>query len=241
MPKLKFEDLIIFENDDYYLINKPPHVNSLDDRTGDGISILRMAKKYFGESQLCHRLDRETSGILLIAKNPESYRHFSLLFTNRKMIKNYIAIVEGVHNFDVKEVYLPIGPRGDGLMKVDFKEGKDALTFFHTEKFYKNFSMIRCTPITGRTHQIRVHLSSQNAVISGDLAYGGTEPYLSKLKKKYIESSKDEEKPIISRFALHARSLKFIDIKGEEREFVAEFPKDMAVFIKILDKYDSTK
>ena len=240
MSKIKFEDLILHENEDYYIVNKPPFISSLDERNGEAISILRMAKKYFPESQLCHRLDKETSGILLIAKNPASYRHFSMLFEHRKMVKNYIAIVEGVHNFDMQEVYLPIGKGKEALMRVDFKEGKDALTFFNTEKFYKHFTLVRCTPITGRTHQIRVHLSSQNAVIAGDIAYGGSMPMLSKLKRKYIESTKDEdERPIIQRFALHARTLKFVDIEGVEKEFTADYPKDMAVFIKILEKFDA--
>ena len=77
--KLNFEDLIVFENEDYILINKPPHVASLDERTTDrtGISILRMAKEYHADAQLGHRLDKETSGILAIARNPEAYRHLA--------------------------------------------------------------------------------------------------------------------------------------------------------------------
>ena len=81
----KFEDLILFENDNLIVVNKPAFLSSLDDREGGDNNLLRMAKHYSDDSQICHRLDRETSGVLIIAKNPETYRHVSMQFEHRKV------------------------------------------------------------------------------------------------------------------------------------------------------------
>ncbi|HLK97256.1 MAG TPA: pseudouridine synthase, partial [Hymenobacter sp.] len=109
MKPFLFEDLIVSENDDYIIINKPPRVASLDERTPDrsGQSILRLAKAYHADAQLGHRLDKETSGILAIAKHPEAYRHLAMQFEHRQVTKRYHAITNGVHNFEGISVYLP--------------------------------------------------------------------------------------------------------------------------------------
>ena len=132
--KLNFEDLIVFENEDYILINKPPHVASLDERTIDrgGQSILRLAKAYHADAQLGHRLDKETSGILAIAKNPEAYRHLAMQFEHREVTKRYHAVTNGVHNFEGISVYLPISPVKDGTaVKTDRENGKVVETIFN--------------------------------------------------------------------------------------------------------------
>ena len=100
LMKIKFEDLILFENQDYIVINKPAYVATLDERQADNSqSILRMAKAYSSDAQMGHRLDKETSGILAIAKNPEAYRHLSMQFEHRQVAKRYHAVVNGTHDF----------------------------------------------------------------------------------------------------------------------------------------------
>ena len=94
--------------------------------------------------------------------------------------------------------------------------------------------MIQCRPKTGRLHQIRVHLSSQNAKISGDILYGSQIPMLSKIKRKLS----GEDRPLIERFALHAYQLKFTDLDGSIQEIQAPYAKDLEVFLKLLRKYD---
>src|SRR5690606_7285907 len=89
----KFVDMIIYEDDNLIVINKPPFVASLDEREGGEINILRLAKKYHADAQVCHRLDKETSGILLIAKNPETYRSVSIAFERRRVDKIYHAVI----------------------------------------------------------------------------------------------------------------------------------------------------
>ena len=96
--------------------------------------------------------------------------------------------------------------------------------------------MIECLPVTGRMHQIRIHLATADASIAGDMQYGGKEPYLSRLKKHYNLKKDTEEQPLIKRFALHARKLEFEDRQGNLVSMEVPYLKDMDVFIKLLRK-----
>ncbi|WP_128547452.1 RluA family pseudouridine synthase [Larkinella soli] len=237
--KLTLEELIVHENDDYILINKPPHIASLDERNADKpLSILRLAKAYHADAQLCHRLDKETSGILAIAKNPEAYRHLAIQFEHREVTKRYHAIANGVHDFDSISVYLPISPIKDGTaVKIDRQKGKEAETIFNTLKVYRTNTLVECLPITGRMHQIRIHLMCLKAPIVNDATYGGKPVYLSDLKRNFNLKKDTEEMPLIQRVALHARSLTFTLLDGERTIFEAPYPKDFEVLVKQLEKY----
>ncbi len=237
--KLNFESLIVFENDDYILINKPPRVASLDERTPDkgGQSILRLAKAYHADAQLGHRLDKETSGILAIAKNPEAYRHLAMQFEHREVAKRYHAVVNGLHDFDGISVYLPISPVKDGTaVRIDREKGKVAETIFNTLKAYRRHTLVECMPITGRMHQIRVHLMCLKAPIVNDPTYGGEPIFLSQIKRKFNLKKDTEELPLIQRVALHAHSLTFNLLNGESATFVAPYPKDFDTVVKQLEK-----
>ena len=240
LMKVNFEDLIVSENEDYILINKPPHVASLDERTADrgGISIIRLAKAYHADAQLGHRLDKETSGILAIAKNPEAYRHLAMQFEHREVTKRYHAVTNGVHNFEGISVYLPIAPVKDGTaVRIDREKGKVAETIFNTLQAYRTTTLVECMPVTGRMHQIRVHLMCLKAPIVNDSTYGGEPVYLSDIKRKFNLKQGTEEQPLIHRVALHAYSLTFTLLNGEEQTFVAPYPKDFGVLVKQLEKF----
>lgn len=236
--KISFEDLIVFENDDYILINKPPHVASLDERNADKpMSILRLAKAYHADAQLCHRLDKETSGALAIAKHPEAYRHLAMQFEHREVTKRYHALVNGVHDFDGISVYLPIAQVRDGTaVRIDRQKGKEAETIFNTLKAYRAHTLVECMPITGRMHQIRVHLMCLKAPIVNDPTYGGKPIFLSDIKRKFNLKQGTDELPLIQRVALHAHSLTFALLDGEETQFEAPYPKDFDVLMKQLEK-----
>ena len=237
--RLNFKDLIIFENSDYILINKPPHIASLDERQADNSqSILRLAKEYANDAQLCHRLDRETSGVLAIAKNPSAYRHLSMQFEHRKVEKRYHAVVNGTHDFEMISVYLPIAMKRDGTMvAIDRQKGKEADTIFNTMKVYRNHTLVECMPITGRMHQIRIHLVCLKAPIVCDPTYGGEMIFLSDLKRKFHLKKETQEQPIIKRVALHAHSLTFRLLNEEIIKIEAPYPKDFEVLVKQLDKF----
>ena len=234
----KFEDIILFEDNDLIIVNKPPFLASLDEREGGELNLLRMAKQYHADAQICHRIDKETSGLLIIAKNPEAYRHVSMQFEHRKVQKIYHAIVDGTHVFKDLLVDLPILNAGKGNVLISRSEGKRAETYFNSLKFIKHYTLIEAKPVTGRMHQIRIHLATQRASITGDSMYGGNPVFLSKIKRGY-RLTDEEEQPIMKRFALHARQVAFTMLSGEEQTFEAPYPKDFAVLLKLLEKNDA--
>jgi 23S rRNA pseudouridine955/2504/2580 synthase len=234
----RFEESILFEDDNCLVINKASGIASLHERDASTMNVITEARKYCPDAQLCHRLDRETSGALIIAKNPETYRSVSMAFENRQVEKIYHAIVGGAVRMDELQVNLPIYVNKKGLVKVDFKQGKEAVTLFQSLEIFKHFTLMECMPITGRMHQIRVHLASQNAAIAADTQYGGEMPFLSRIKSKFHHSKLDDEKPMIQRFALHAFSL-FVQTEKVQVDVKAPYPKDFDVFVKLLRKYDS--
>lgn len=239
-PKnLVFTDLVIFENDNYVIINKPPFVPSLDERTADrSLSILKLAREAFGDIQLCHRLDKETSGALVLAKNPEAYRNLAMQFEHREVQKEYHAVVNGLHDLDSISVFLPIAPLKDGTaVRIDKLRGKLAETLFFTIKKYTRHTLVKCMPITGRMHQIRVHLQCLKAPIVCDPTYGGEMVYLSDIKRKFNLKNETEELPLMKRVALHAHTIKFLDVNGEKIEATAEYPNDFQVLVNQLEKF----
>lgn len=238
--KVNFKDLILHEDSDYLVINKPGDVASLHERDVRRKSIVEMAKAYFEDASLCHRLDKETSGALLISKNEEAYKNAAIQFEKRLIKKEYHAICDGYLSFDNFEVNLPIYASGSERVRIDKIKGKPATTIFNTITNYGHYSLLSCSPISGRMHQIRIHLASQNSLIAGDLLYGGTLPLLSRLKRKYNKPKYEtEENPIFRRVALHSNSISLTDLNGKELKVNAPYPKDLEVFLKILNKYDS--
>ncbi|WP_134090387.1 RluA family pseudouridine synthase [Olivibacter sp. XZL3] len=234
----KFKEMIVFEDDDLIVVNKPPFIASLDEREGGEINILRMAKQYHKDAQVCHRIDKETSGLLLIAKNPETYRAVSIEFEKRRVKKVYHAIIGGTHVFEDLKVDLPILNLGNKNVTIDKANGKLAETWFKSLMYFKHYTLVECRPVTGRMHQIRIHLATQHASIVGDSLYKGKPVYLSQIKRGYTLSKGQEELPIMRRFALHARSLTFT-INGKDYSFEARYPKDFATLLKQLERFDS--
>lgn len=235
-----FKDLILFENNDYIVVNKPPFVASLDERGGSGeVNILRLAKQYADDAQVCHRLDKETSGAIIIAKTPEAYRHVSMQFEKRKVNKVYHAVIDGQFTFKDLLVDLPILNDGNRSVTIDRKEGKRAETIFNTIKHYRHYTLVECKPITGRMHQIRIHLATQRAAIVGDHLYKGKPIYLSSIKNSYRLAKDEEEQPIVKRFALHAKYVTFKGLDDQDIFIDAPYPKDFATLVKLLNKFDA--
>ena len=155
-----FKDLILFEDDHVIVINKPAFISTLDDRSGDTITIIRMAKQYLPDAQVCHRLDRETSGALVIAKDAETYRAISMQFEHREVSKIYHAFVDGHHKFDDLLIDLPIVNYGKSNVKIDkivppIQSQSNCwfnaffITFFVSDKGRKFFHFFRQLMIEG--------------------------------------------------------------------------------------------
>ena len=232
--KARFKDYILFEDEHYLVINKPSGLSTLSDRKQPA-SVLDWSRHYWPHCQVCHRLDKETSGALVLAKDPSAYRHLSLQFQNRTVHKEYHAVVEGRHNFQDRKVELDLAMGRRGMVHVA-TPGKPSQTVFNTLDIYKAHSLISCRPITGRTHQIRVHLSHLGAPIVGDANYGGRPFYLSQIKHRYNLKKYTEERPLMSRLALHAINLRFQLLNGDYQQIEAAYPKDFRVLIQQLDK-----
>lgn len=238
MRPINFSDIIIFENQNFIVVNKPPFLSSLQDRN-DPDNLLALSKKYISEAQLCHRLDKETSGALIIAKHPDAYRWMTQQLQNRKVNKVYHALVNGTHRFNEQSVEVPLRKMGNGQVKVDFKAGKESTTIVTSLHHYKTSTLLSCQLITGRMHQIRVHLSYLSAPIVSDASYGGEPIFLSDLKTNFRSGRDKEEKPLIQRLALHANEIKFVDLDGKAYHIAADYPKDFKVLLKQLKKYGS--
>ena len=158
-------------------------------------------------------------------------------FEYREVTKRYHAVANGVHDFDSISVFLPIAPLKDGTaVKIDRQKGKAAETIFFTLKAFRKHTLVECIPITGRMHQIRVHLQCLKAPIVCDPTYGGASVYLSDLMRNYNLKKDSEELPIIQRVALHAYSLSFKLLNGEPISIEAPYPKDFGVLVKLLEK-----
>lgn len=237
---MKNQDLgkwILFENSDFLVINKPVGISTLEDRI-EKTNILATVKNQFSQAQVCHRLDKDTSGTLVLAKNPEGYRHLSLQFQNRTVEKIYHAVVHGQTNFINFVIDVPLTIKNHGIVKWDSKSGKKSSTIFTTLQNFKTCSLVECKPITGRRHQIRVHLKSGKHPIIADTMYDGEFIYLSNFKRNYKPSQR-EERPIISRLALHATSITFKTIDEENVKIEAPYPKDYEILLKQLNKYNN--
>jgi RluA family pseudouridine synthase len=234
-PKIKFAELVLFEDDHYVVVNKPPFLSTLEDRH-DKSNLLQIAREFVSDAQVCHRLDKDTSGALAIAKDPEAYRHLSMQFEHRAVEKVYHAVVDGIHNFTDVLVDLPILKQNDGVVKISRSEGKDAQTYFTSLKSFRYHTLVECRPVTGRMHQIRIHLASLKASITGDDTYGGKPFLLSQLKRGFNLKKGTEEESFMKRMALHAYSLKFTDLSGIERTIEAPYPKDFQALVRQLEQ-----
>jgi len=235
MKKLFLDDIILFENENVLVINKPAGISTLEDRR-DTINVLSKVKELYPQIKNCHRLDKYTSGALLFAKNSDTYRLISLQFQNREVKKVYHAVVQRQTEFTDYEVSVPVVVKNTGIVHFDTRKGKKSSTRFTTLKNYRNCSLLECVPITGRKHQIRIHLKYSKHPIVGDLDYGGKKLFLSQFKRKFNKTIQ-EEKPMISRMALHAQSLNFRLPDGSFVDVEAPYPKDFRILLKQLDKY----
>lgn len=223
---------ILFENDDLLVIDKPFGlvVNNADTVTGETVQDwmkknyefrimnYELNKDFYDRNGIVHRLDKETSGCLIIAKNPESFIALQSFFKDRLVKKTYLALVHGIvvskqGSINVPIARLPWNRERFGVVP----GGKEALTEFEVEKYYtdstkaKKFTLLQLFPKTGRTHQIRVHLKYLGYPIVGDYLYAGRKQQAS-------------DRKWCSRVFLHAQKIVFPYPKNSDKTISVESP-----------------
>jgi 23S rRNA pseudouridine1911/1915/1917 synthase len=232
---------VLFEDEDMIVLNKPAGVLSIPDRFGKDPSIKSLLQEKLGSIFTVHRLDQQTSGLIIFAKNAESHKQLSELFEGRSIIKKYLGLVNGRPPQDgVIEENMMEHPIRKGYMMVHAK-GKESKTTYEVVKYYKQYAWVSFQIHTGRTHQIRVHAKHiGHPIVSDDLYGDGAQLKLSNIKKKHFKLAKveEEERPLMGRQALHAASVQF-EYKGKELLLEAPLPKDLTATLKQLDKWNA--
>lgn len=249
---------VLYEDETLAVINKPADMVVHPSRGHwSGTLVSALAFKYDELSSvrgperpgIVHRLDRDTSGVILIAKNNVSHARLADLFQTKKIHKEYFAIVSGVPSFDSDVVDLPIGhhPKNREKMMIarSDPEAKSAVTRFEVLERFRGFSTVRALPQTGRTHQIRVHLAHVGTPVLCDKLYGGFASLtLGEIAGKRGAPAKprgedaDFDAPILQRQALHARRLTFTHPEtGKEITVEAPIPEDMRRTLEAIRKY----
>ncbi|PIZ95560.1 MAG: hypothetical protein COX81_00645 [Candidatus Magasanikbacteria bacterium CG_4_10_14_0_2_um_filter_37_12] len=232
---------IIAETDDYLVVEKPSglltHPTEAEEK--DTLSTF-LQKKYPAMKKLpphknrpgiVHRLDKDASGLLVVAKTTKMYNHLKKQFKERTVKKEYSVLVHGIMEKNNGEIDFPIDRGSDGKMVArpimkettlknikDTQNGKDAFTEFEVEKKYARYSLLNVKISTGRTNQIRVHMLAFNHPVVGDMLY-----YNKKLNRK-----KDQD---LGRIFLHAKKLSFTDLNGKQQNFKIDLPAELQNFL----------
>jgi len=255
---------ILLEDDFLVAFDKPSGLTVVSERRGaPGMSLMDLVRERFGRlAANVHRLDPQTSGIVLCAKTKPALDFLSGQFQSKTVHRTYCALValppperianaaaparEGAAPLPAEfTVDLPLGEDGDkpGRMRVvRGRAGRPSVTEFRVIESFGRFACVECRPLTGRTHQIRVHLAAAGAPVLNDALYGDPESVLllSGLKRRY--KGRDEERPLISRLALHAGELGFLHPDGQAPvRVVAPLPKDFEVALKYLRRFAASR
>jgi 23S rRNA pseudouridine1911/1915/1917 synthase len=234
---MKFE--VIFQNEDFIAINKPSGLLSIPDRLGKDPSVKSTLQEQSGKIFTVHRLDKDTSGLIVFAKNEETHKSLSQKFEGRDVQKFYLGLVNGTLMNKKGTIDVPIMEHpGKTTLMMTHKKGKPSITDYEVLEEFGIYSWVQFQIHTGRTHQIRVHMKHLgNSIVCDDL-YGEAQPLLlSSIKRKFKLSKNElEERPILSRLALHSHQLKFTDAKGNKFELEAPLPKDLKATLQQLRK-----
>ncbi|HEV3324038.1 MAG TPA: RluA family pseudouridine synthase [Puia sp.] len=233
---------ILFENEDFIALNKPAGTLSIPDREGKEPSLKSWLREKYGNIFTVHRLDRETSGVIIFAKHEEAHKYFSKIFEERSVEKIYQGIVQGTPPEQKGSIDLPImeHPAKPGTMVVN-KKGKPSLTDYEVIETIGPYSLLQFRIHTGRTHQIRVHLQALGHPIACDDLYSDGRPILLSTIKRHFKLSKaeEQERPLLARLALHSLLLHFQDARGQFHTLEAPLPKDLRALLQQLRKWKS--
>ncbi len=234
---------ILVENDWFVVINKPAGMLSIPDRMQSERSLKDILMEKYGNIFTVHRLDKETSGIIVFAKDEDSHKQLSQLFEGREVKKFYLGLVNGtlINQNGSIDAAIMEHPAKNGSMVINVK-GKPSLTDYEVLEDFRIYSWVQFQIHTGRTHQIRLHTKHLGNSIACDAIYGDGKPVLiSALKKRYnLAKKEEEERPILSRLGLHSYRLQFV-FNEQEYNLEAPLPKDLTALLQQLRKWKGGK
>ncbi len=235
---------IIYQNNDLIAVNKPAGVSVTRDRTGRDDIVKILSEQLPAEDiRIVHRLDKETSGVMLFALNQDSQRRLSGLFAKGKIKKTYLALVGGFpakHHGLIKDpLSQPL--KGSRQMRIDPRHGKPAVTEYKVLADFVHYTLLAVYPHTGRTHQIRVHLAHRGMPLAVDPIYASEEPVLlSSVKPGYRQSKNRPESPLMHRLTLHAYQIELPGENGQTAIYTAKPDKKFSAALKMLTKHNTS-
>jgi 23S rRNA pseudouridine1911/1915/1917 synthase len=238
---------ILYEDEQLAAVNKPPGMVVHPARGHWTGTLTSALQHHFNQLSgvggptrpgIVHRLDRDTSGVIVVAKTDQAHLRLALQFQERTLRKEYFAIVAGRPDRDRDQIDLPIGlhpyQREKMAVRRDDKNSRHAQSFYEVLERFDGFASLRIVPKTGRTHQIRVHLASIHCPVLCDRQYGGR----SQITLGEIRRDGSDETVLLSRQALHAARLEIVHPStGEPLEFEAPLPDDLATVLRELREY----
>lgn len=232
---------VIYSDEEIVVLNKQSGILIAADRYNpDAPRLDMLAQKEFGRLFAVHRIDKDTSGIIVYARTAQAHKNLSEQFEKRLVHKTYHALVYGHPLWQNLHVDLALQPDGDARHRtvVSKKNGKPSVTDFTNLGSCGPYTWIIAEPKTGRTHQIRAHLAANGFSIVCDPLYGGNQKpvRLSEIKRKW-NGDETEERPLLNRLALHAYKIEFTHpLTGEPVSFCAPYPKDLEAVRKQFGK-----
>ena len=232
---------MIAETENWVAVNKPSGMLSIPDRyLQQSVSVKSWLAQKYPQIFTVHRIDKDTSGIILFAKNEATHAYLSQLFTKRQIRKTYLALVAGRLLQESGTIDDPIGEHFSqkGVMMIHAK-GKPAVSHYRLVEQFAKYALVEFEIETGRTHQIRVHARRMGHSIVADPLYGdGKGIFVSEIKPRFNRGT-EEERPLLDRLALHASTLQFTGMNGEQVHLEAPFHKDFSAVLYQLRKYNN--
>jgi RluA family pseudouridine synthase len=226
---------VLFLDEHLLAIDKPAGLGVLPDGYDPSLPHVRsLLEAQYGRLWIVHRLDKDTSGVLLLARTAAAHRNLNMQFEGGEVEKVYHALAVGEASWEEKTVDLLLRPNGDRRHRtvVDEERGKPARTELKVLQRYRGYTLLEAHPRTGRTHQIRAHLRAVGLPLAGDVLYGGPAAlYRSDLIPGLRRG--DDEQPLIARPALHARSIGFLHpASGKRICIAAPYPQDFELMLR---------
>jgi RluA family pseudouridine synthase len=243
------ENLVLWSDEALLAINKPAGLPTLPDGYDLSAPYVRnLLEPEYGRLWIVHRLDKDTSGVLVLARSAQAHRSLNMQFDAHQAHKVYHALVVGSPAWEETSVEMPLRPDGDRRHRtvVDPERGKPALTELRLLERFGDHSLVEASPRTGRTHQIRAHLAALGFPLAGDMLYGENRGiFPTELEPGYQRGGaggraegKAGERALIQRPALHAWSLEVRHpLRDEPLRFEAPYPEDFAAALRQLRKH----